>query len=197
MGNNRQLDSQQALDRLLVGNRRYTSMRQLHPRQTIVQRQNLIEGQYPFAAILSCSDSRVPSELIFDQGLGDLFIVRTAGHAINEVVIASLEYAVFVLRVPLIMVLGHGQCGAVTAVMTAQDLPGHLPQLTASLRPAMAGVNPAVEGAIDRAIRASSRFTATYLATHSSVLKASLDENNLRIVAGYYNMSSGGVDILE
>jgi carbonic anhydrase len=197
MVHSNQLDARQALDRLLVGNHRYTSMRQLHPRQTIVQRQILIEGQHPFAAILSCSDSRVPSELIFDQGLGDLFIVRTAGHAINEVVIASLEYAVYVLRVPLIMVLGHGQCGAVTAVMTAQDLPGHLPHLVASLRPALAGVNPAVTDAIDQAIRASSRFTAAYLATHSAVLQAALTENRLRIVAGYYDMSSGSVQVFD
>ncbi len=192
-----QLDSQQALDRLLVGNRRYMTMRQVHPRQTVIHRQNLVEGQHPFAAILSCSDSRVPSELIFDQGLGDLFIVRTAGHALNEVVIASLEYAVFALRVPLVMVLGHGQCGAVTAVVTAQDLPGYLPSLVSSLRPALASVNLAAADGIDEAIRANTRFTAKYLATHSTVIQQAMDQANLRIVAGYYDMSKGSVEVLS
>lgn len=103
------MNSEQALKRLLIGNRRYSALRQVHPRQTGTHRQTLVEGQHPFAAILSCSDSRVPSELFFDQGLGDLFIVRTAGHTVNELVRASLEYAVFALHVPLLLVLGHAR----------------------------------------------------------------------------------------
>jgi carbonic anhydrase len=187
----------QALERLLIGNRRYVALRQLHPRQSATHRQTLVEGQHPFAAILSCSDSRVPSELIFDQGLGDLFIVRTAGHAVGALVLASLEYAVFALHVPLIMVLGHAQCGAVKAVMSAQTLPGHLPQLAESLRPALAAIDPASEDALDQAVRASARFTAHYLTTESAVLHAAVDENYLKIVPAYYDLSTGGVQILE
>lgn len=189
----------EALERLLVGNRRYAAMRQMHPRQTTYHRQTLVEGQHPFASILSCSDSRVPSELIFDQGLGDLFIVRTAGHAVNDLVLASLEYAVYALHVPLIMVMGHAQCGAVTAVMRAEadHLPGHLPQLAALLRPAMSGVDTTSDDVIGHAIRANSRATARYLAASSPILGAALRADTLKIAAAHYDLATGLVELLN
>lgn len=194
----------EALARLLDGNERYTAMRQIHPHQSIVRRERLaLEGQNPFAAILSCSDSRVPSELIFDQGLGDLFIVRTAGHVVYELELASIEYAVHVLQVPLVMVMGHGECGAVTAVLKAQTLPGYLPRLAARLRPAVrevplaAGDDPATEAAtIDRAIRANTLYTADYIGQTSPVLRQARAQGTLRIVPAYYDMISGRVEVL-
>lgn len=193
------MNHDEALERLLIGNRRYAAMRQMYPRQTTYHRQTLIDGQHPFAAILSCSDSRVPSELIFDQGLGDLFIVRTAGHAVNDLVIASLEYAVYALKVPLIIVMGHAQCGAVTSVMRAEadHLPGHLPHLAALLRPAMSAVDPASEDAIDQAIQANSRTTVGYLASSSLILNAALQTDSLRIAAAHYDLATGRVDLLN
>jgi len=212
------MNHDEALERLLIGNRRYAAMRQMYPRQTYAamrqmyprqttyHRQTLIDGQHPFAAILSCSDSRVPSELIFvpselifDQGLGDLFIVRTAGHAVNDLVIASLEYAVYALKVPLIIVMGHAQCGAVTSVMRAEadHLPGHLPHLAALLRPAMSAVDPASEDAIDQAIQANSRTTVGYLASSSLILNAALQTDSLRIAAAHYDLATGRVDLLN
>jgi carbonic anhydrase len=187
----------QALELLLIGNRRYVGMQQLYPRQTMGYRQRLVKGQRPFAAILSCSDSRVPSELIFDQGLGDLFIVRTAGHAVNELVLASLEYAIFALYVPLVMVLGHAQCGAITSVMEARELPGNLPQLMATLRPAVAGINLEAGDAIEQAVRANSRFTAAHLSTNSDVLGQALSADRLKIVPAYYDLGTGRVEILS
>jgi len=187
----------EALERLLIGNRRYAAMRQVHPRQTTVHRQTLVEGQHPFAAILSCSDSRVPSELIFDQGLGDLFIVRTAGHAVNPLVLASLEYAVFALQVPLVMVVGHASCGAVTSVMEAHDLPGHLPDLADSLRPALAAVDTTEDDAIEQAIRANSCFTAAYLRDNSTVMAEATTADRARIVPAYYDLGTGLVEVLE
>lgn len=188
----------EALDRLLQGNQRYTAMRQIHPHQSIVRRETLAtEGQNPFAAILSCSDSRVPSELVFDQGLGDLFIVRTAGHAANDVVLASLEFAVLALRVPLILVMGHGQCGAITAVMQPQPLPGYLPQLVEQLRPAVADVLASGNDAIDQAVRANSRYTAATIGRTSPVLAEALARQQLGIVPAYYDMISGHVEVLE
>ena len=192
-----QLSHQQALERLLVGNRRYAAMRQVHPRQTTIHRESLVEGQHPFAAILSCSDSRVPSELIFDQGLGDLFIVRTAGHAVNALVLASLEFAVFALHVPLVMVVGHGQCGAVAAVMKGQTLPGHLPQLVAELRPGIEAVEPGSDDALDRAIKANSRYIAREMVTISPVLNEAVRDGHIRIVPAFYDLVSGRVDVLE
>lgn len=193
------MNQDEALERLLVGNRRYAAMRQMYPRQTTYHRQTLVEGQHPFAAILSCSDSRVPSELIFDQGLGDLFIVRTAGHAVNDLVLASLEYAVYALKVPLIVVMGHAQCGAVTAVMRAEadHLPGHLPQLAALLRPAMSGVDPAADDAIAHAIQSNSRATARFLAASSPILSAALHADVLKIAAAHYDLATGLVELLH
>ncbi len=153
----------EALERLLAGNQRYAEMKQQFPRQTNFHREALVEGQAPFATILSCSDSRVPSEMVFDQGLGDLFIVRTAGHTVNDLVLASIEYAVFALHVPLVMVMGHGQCGAVTAVVEGQALPGHMAQLAENLWPALRQVNRKADGAVEQAVHANARYTAASL----------------------------------
>ncbi len=191
------IHSEEALERLLVGNRRYAAMRQLHPRQTIMHRQTLVDGQNPIAAILSCSDSRVPSELIFDQGLGDLFIVRTAGHVVNELVLASLEYAVYVLHVPLLLVVGHARCGAVTAVMDAQVMPGHLPNLADHLRPAFNAVDRGADDAIEQAIRANSRLTAAALTRTSTILDDAVQAHRLKIVAARYDLSTGRVELLD
>ncbi len=194
---NTPITSEDALHRLLEGNQRYAAMRQLHPHQTIIDRESLLEGQHPFAAVLSCSDSRVPSELVFDQGLGDLFIVRTAGHVINELVLASLEYAVFALRVPLVMVVGHAQCGAVSAVMGMQTLPGHLPELVAALRPALEKADPQAEDALKQAIHANSRFAAAYLMAQSTVINEAVTAGRLKIAVGYYELHTGYVHLLE
>ncbi|MDX2137478.1 MAG: carbonic anhydrase [Chloroflexota bacterium] len=187
----------EALERLMMGNRRYVAMRQIHPRQTTVHRETLIDGQNPFAAILSCSDSRVPSELIFDQGLGDLFIVRTAGHAANDLVLASIEFAVHALKVPLVMVMGHAQCGAVSAVFKAVELPGHLPKLVTHLRPALAGIDPDTDYALEAATRANTRATAAYLVSSSTILMEAVQSDRLKIAMAYYHLESGRVDLFE
>jgi len=189
--------SNEALARLLEGNRRYMEMQQVYPRQTDGDRQMLVTGQNPFAAILSCSDSRVPSELIFDQGLGDLFIVRTAGHTVNELVLASLEYAVYVLQVRLVMVLGHQHCGAVTAVMHRQALPGHMPQIVDHLLPAVAQIETTARDAIAQAINANARYTAAEIGRSSPVLADAVSEKRLRIVAACYDLETGRVNLLD
>ncbi|PJF23344.1 MAG: hypothetical protein CUN56_01380 [Phototrophicales bacterium] len=187
---------QKALKQLIEGNRRFAAMKQKHPHQTHAHRQELVEGQHPFAAILSCSDSRVPSEIVFDQGLGDLFIVRTAGHTIDDLVIASLEYAVFVLKVSLIMVVGHEQCGAVTAVLTGQELPGHLPALAHHLNPALESIDTQADHAIETAIKINSCYTARTLINHSEVLRQATEADQLRIVPAYYDLKTGVIELL-
>lgn len=188
---------QEALELLLKGNERFAATQQVYPRQSSEHRKELVKGQNPIAAILSCSDSRVPSELVFDQGLGDLFIVRTAGHTINDLVIASLEYAVFALGVSLVMVVGHEQCGAVTAVMTDIVLPGHLPQLAENLRPALESVNKESENAIEQAIKVNSQFTAQYLMERSEVLRTAVEQDKLKIVPAYYELKTGIIRVLD
>ena len=189
--------SKEALDWLLAGNERYAAEQQEYPNQSITARLTLATRQNPFATILSCSDSRVPSEIIFDQGLGDLFIVRTAGHVVNGLVLASIEFAVYALNVPLIVVLGHQHCGAVTAVLKDQPLPGYLPELVDYLRPAVQNATPGSHDAAEEAVRANSRYTAAQIASSSRVLADAVDEGRLQIVPAYYHLETGRVTVLD
>ena len=127
----------QALARLMDGNRRYSQNKEQHPDETLARRMELQSSQHPFAVILSCSDSRVPPELIFDQGLGDLFVIRVAGNIVDDDGLGSIEYAVEHLGTKLIVVLGHEKCGAVSAAVASETAPGHLTALFAAIRPSV------------------------------------------------------------
>lgn len=127
----------EALELLRAGNARFTAGKCEHPHQDPPRRQALLSGQHPIAAVLSCSDSRAPVELIFDQGFGDLFVIRNAGNVVDDVVLASIEYAVEHLGVNLVLVLGHTQCGAVTAAMTGGQPEGHLGSILELIQPAV------------------------------------------------------------
>lgn len=188
--------SDEALQRLMIGNRRYVAMRPLHPRQNQTHRQAMLEGQHPFAAILSCSDSRVPSELLFDQGLGDLFIVRTAGHVISEVVIGSIEYAVFVLEVPLIMVMGHTQCGAVTSAVKGGELPGSIAVLAEKLHPVVERVRHQEGDILANAIKANAVQTARDLVASSAIIAAAVEAGRLMVVPACFDLESSAVELL-
>jgi carbonic anhydrase len=186
----------QALEKLMLGNRRYAAMRQIHPRQTSDHRNTLLEGQHPFAAILSCSDSRVPSELIFDQGLGDLFIVRTAGHAVNDLVLASIEFAVHALQVPLVMVLGHSQCGAVSSAIKGGAMPGNIARLVESFQPAVAAVQGHEGDMLENAIRANARLFAARIQATSTIIGEAVAQDRARVVPAFYDLSTGHVEVL-
>lgn len=187
---------EKALEKLMSGNRRYAAMRQVHPRQTSTHRHTLLEGQHPFAVILSCSDSRVPSELIFDQGLGDLFIVRTAGHVVNDLVIASIEYAVYALDVPLVMVVGHAQCGAVSSTINGGTPPGSIPHLVECIQPAVESVRDAEGDFLANAIRANSRLCASQIVAESAVIAKAVANGTLRVVPAFYDLATGSVELL-
>ena len=151
------------------------------------------EKQEPFAAVLSCADSRVPVELIFDQSIGHLFVVRVAGNIATSAMIASLEYGAAVLGTKAIMVLGHANCGAVKASIEAKAVPGQISALYPYIRPAVdqAGTN------LDAAIRANAKIQAALLRQSSPVLAEHIKQNQLKIVAGYYDLASGTVTVLE
>ncbi|MEU7056946.1 carbonic anhydrase [Streptomyces sp. NPDC046197] len=129
-----------ALDELLAGNRRYASGRPAHPHEGSDRRHLLATAQHPFAVVVGCVDSRVPPELVFDQGLGDLLCIRTAGQALDEAVLGSIQYGVEELRIPLVLVLGHERCGAVAATLehlrAGAPVPGHLGLLVDEIMPA-------------------------------------------------------------
>lgn len=186
----------EALDRLMQGNARFVAACCENPNRAPEWRARLLDGQKPFAAVLGCADSRVPPEVIFDQGLGDLFVLRVAGHVATGPILASLEYAVAHLGTPLVMVLGHSRCGAVTATLRKQATDGHLPALAALIEPACLQTRGAPGDPVDLTARAHAGLTVGRLRAESAILAAAEAEQRVAIVAAYYDLISGGVEVL-
>jgi carbonic anhydrase len=157
-----------------------------------ILKEHTVAKQEPFAAVLSCADSRVPVELIFDQSIGHVFVTRVAGNVCTPEVIASLEYGATVLGVPLIMVLGHDGCGAVKAAMDGKPVPGQISALYAPLRPAIERAGPD----LGAAIKANAQIQAGLLCTASPVIAALVKAGKIKVVAAYYDLASGKVAIL-
>src|SRR5512135_1757612 len=132
------LTPDQALTQLLRGNERFVAGWPDHPNQSALRRREVSDsGQQPFAIILACADSRVPPEIIFDQGLGDVFVIRVAGNVLDDIILGTIEYAVEHMHTPLVMVLGHDKCGAVTAAVQGVEVRNHIQALAEALRPAV------------------------------------------------------------
>jgi len=182
------------------GNERFVAGTPQHPRQDVERRAELANAQAPHAALFGCSDSRLAAEIIFDKGLGDLFVVRNAGQVISDSVIGSLEYAVAVLDVPLIVVLGHDECGAVRAAIDAEKpdatpLPPHIAQLIAPIRPAVKRV-PAEDGGepdILEVGREHLRDTVAELLERSELIGAAIAAGTLAVVGANYRLREGHV----
>jgi carbonic anhydrase len=191
-----ELTDDEALTKLLKGNVRYVEQQRLNPNQTDERRDSLIGGQSPYAIILGCSDSRVPPEIIFDQGLGDLFVIRVAGNVVDDIVLASIEYAAEHLHTPLLMVLGHTNCGAVGAALQDDELDGHLPSIAQAIEEAVESSRDAEGDTLDMTIRAHARITARHLRGSEPILKGLVDEGKLKVVAAYYDLDTGAVEIL-
>jgi carbonic anhydrase len=138
----------------------------------------------------------VPPELIFDQGLGDLFVIRVAGHVVDDAVLASVEFAVIVLDSSLVMVLGHTQCGAVEATISGGELPGSLSKLAAAIQPAVASAKEQPGDLVDNAIRTNANMTAVQLLTRSPLLKQATADEQVKIVAALYKLDTGAVELL-
>jgi carbonic anhydrase len=185
----------EALQRLLDGNQRYAAGRAIRPNQTTARRATVAGGQHPFAAILGCSDSRVPPEIVFDQGLGDLFVVRLAGNVADPVALDSLDYAVTHLGARLILVLGHERCGAVTAAVEGHEEPGDVGPMLAELRAAVAASKALPGNPVANAIRANVDLTVDNLRT-SKPLSAMVASGQLKIVGGTYHLATGKVEML-
>jgi carbonic anhydrase len=193
------LSSEAALDRLIKGNRRYVNG--ITKRHDFThEREALSTGQNPFAAILSCADSRIAPEYCFDTARGDLFVCRVAGNFGSDDIIASLEYAVSVLNTPLIMVLGHESCGAVDAtiksVKDGSTLPGYLPALVSAIAPAVNAVRGQSGDLLANATRENVRINVEKLKTASPILKSAFDDKNIRVVGAIYTLRAGRVDLL-
>jgi len=188
-----QLTSDQALERLLAGNRRFVEGRRTSDAEDLaILKQHTAEKQEPYAAVLSCADSRVPVELIFDESIGHIFVTRVAGNVASTDMIASLEYGAAVLGINLILVLGHANCGAVKAAIAGKEVPGQISALYLPLRPAVdqAGSD------LTAAIKANARIQARLLSTASPVIAGLIKSKRLKVAAAYYDISIGKVSML-
>jgi carbonic anhydrase len=184
------------VERLLEGNRRFVQARQRHPDATPRRRREVAGGQHPFAVVLACADSRVAPELLFDTGLGDLFTVRVAGNLLNDENVASIEYAVEHLHVPLVVVLGHERCGAVAAALEKKELPGHLGSLARGLAPAVAAAEGRQGDRLDLAVRANVEHVVQALRASHPILAEHAAKGALRIVGARYDLDTGEVELV-
>jgi len=215
----------EAISRLKEGNGRFTAGNPQHPHESVDERKymaansyenagiislgmtseqatkrraELAKSQHPFAIILSCSDSRVPPEIVFDEGLGDLFIVRVAGNVLNDEGLGSMEYAVDILGARLIVVLGHQSCGAVDAAMKTVaakgKAPGHIQSLVTAIKPV---VDSTPKGDLDTTIKANVKHVVDALRSSTPILKARVDSGDVQVIGGYYTLDTGAVTFLE
>lgn len=192
------VNAHEALVRLKVGNQRFVEGRSDHPRQDISRIKEVASAQRPFATIIGCSDSRVPNEIIFDQGLGDLFIVRTAGQVSTYASWGSIEFAEEVLGTKLIVVLGHTKCGAVSAAVNLPEVPGHIVTLVNAIKPAVDQARrdkPA--DLLDAAIRQNVIMQVEQLKALEPLLAKRVREGSIRIVGAVYHLDSGQVEFLD
>ena len=194
-----QISPDAALDRLIKGNARYAAgVSRRHDFKH--EREALVGGQNPFAGILSCADSRIAPEYAFDSGRGDLFVCRVAGNFASNETIASLEYAAAVLNVPLFMVLGHDNCGAVDATIKSlkdnTTLPGHLPSLVSAIAPAVKATEGKPGDRLANAIRQNVIDNIAKLKSATPILSAAVEQGKLKVVGGIYRLSDGKVEML-
>lgn len=186
----------EALNRLVEGNQRFVAGTATHPHQSVDRRTQLAQGQKPFAIILTCSDSRVAPELYFDQGLGDLFVIRNAGNVVDDHVLGSIEYAVEHLHVGLIVVVGHEKCGAVAAAVAGGKVPGHIGSIVESISPAVAKSRAQPGDKTDNAVRANARHSSDGVAHAQPIIEAATREGKVKVVAARYDLATGKVEIL-
>lgn len=194
-----ELTPEAALNEIMQGNRRYVQgITKRH--DFSADRAALVAGQNPYVGILSCADSRVSPEFAFDTSRGDLFVARVAGNFVNDDILASFEYGVAVLHTPLLMVLGHSGCGAVSSTIQSVDsgtaLPGHLPSLVAHIAPSVVSSKDQSGDRLTNAIRANVRHNVELLKTATPILSQAIDEKKLMVVGCYYNLSTGHVDMV-
>ncbi|MGH8000552.1 MAG: carbonic anhydrase [Brasilonema sp.] len=189
------LNPEAALQKLMEGNQRFIQHQPRHPDQSQMRLQEVAQAQYPFVTILSCADSRVPAEIVFDQGIGDIFDVRIAGNIATPEALGSIEYAVVLLGTPLLMVLGHERCGAVTAAVQNQVLLGEIGSFVKAIKPAIEKVKNQSGDAVENAVVANVHYQIEQL-KRSTLLTERLQSGKLKLVGGRYDLDTGTVSII-
>jgi carbonic anhydrase len=184
-----------ALQKLMEGNQRFIDHQPQYPDQSALRLQEVAIAQHPFATILSCADSRVPAEIVFDQGIGDIFDVRIAGNIATHEAIGSIEYAVVLLGSPLLMVMGHERCGAVTAAVQNESLLGDISTFVKAIKPAVEKVKSQPGDAVENAVVANVQYQIEQL-KRSQLLTEQVRSGKLKIVGGRYDLDTGKVTII-
>ena len=184
------------LQELKAGNDHHVAKRYQHPHQSAARQRELTGGQSPHAVILSCADSRVAPEIILDQGLGDLFDVRVAGNVAGDAELASIEYAAEHLHTPLLVVMGHQKCGAVTAAAEPGELGGHMPGLIAMILPAIASAKGRPGNLIDNAVRINVENVVAQIRTSKPLLQHLVEHGDFTVVGAIYSLDTGKVSWL-
>jgi len=189
----------EALQRLEKGNARFVAghLSSTTPATIAASRRKVAQGQKPFAIIVGCSDSRVGPEVIFDQRVGDIFVIRTAGEVVDPVALGSIEYAVAHLGSPLIVVLGHERCGAVAAAVAGAKEPGHIATVLKAIEPAVRQTKGQPGDAVDNAVRQQALDVERQLQNAGPILKQAVQSGTLKIVAARYDLDSGEVSLLS
>jgi carbonic anhydrase len=188
-------DPGKVLQELLDGNQRFVAGKLEHPNQSVARRQEIAPAQHPIASVLACSDSRTPPGLIFDRGLGDLFVVRVAGNVADEITIESLDYAVTHLGTRLVVVLGHQRCGAVIAAVEGHDEPGDVGPMLRELAPAARAAKKMKGDTVANAVRENVLMIVEKL-ENDPRLAAMVKSGEVRIVGGVYSLDSGEVKLI-
>ncbi len=190
------LSANQAIKKLKEGNNRFVSSKMVHPDETVQRRKELQSGQHPFVAILSCSDSRVPPEIIFDQGLGDLFEIRNAGNVLDDHVIGSIEYAVVHAGVNLVVVMGHEDCGAVKATIANAHDSVFIESLVQSIEPALKVSCGNGKELIDNVVKNHVEMTVKKIVSSDPIIADAVKNKGLKVIPAIYHLGSGKVEFL-
>jgi len=191
------VSSDVAMQRLKDGNQRFTEGKATHDHQSAERRAEVAKGQTPFAIVVCCSDSRVGPEIVFDQGLGDIFVVRTAGNVVDDVGLGSIEYAVEHFGTQLIVVLGHSQCGAVSATLSGGEVHGHVQAVVDAIKPAIENAKNEPGDALENAVRDNVQYSVKRLEASTPVLAERVKAGKLKIVGSVYDLESGRVKTVE
>jgi carbonic anhydrase len=185
------------LERLIQGNQRYVNSKTVCHEDWSAARTALVEGQKPFAVIVTCSDSRVPPEIVFDQSLGDLFVVRVAGNVVDDFAIGSIEYGVNILGANLVLVLGHSNCGAVDAVIKGLKFDNHIQEVLNAIQPAVASTKGESGNLLEKATKANVKNVEEKLKNSQPLLAKLLKNGTVRISGAYYDLATGKVEFLD
>ncbi|MBQ3310702.1 carbonic anhydrase [bacterium] len=192
------LSAEQALEKLKAGNENYVEQKLKHPHLTTDRRLEMKTGQHPFATVLSCSDSRVPAEIIFDQGLGDIFVIRNAGNVIDDAVLASMEYAVYHLGTKLVVIMGHQNCGAVAASMASNKETQYIESsIKSPIKHSVKKCEKEHKLTADNVTVENLNHDIDLIRQKDAKLAKYMEEHNVKVIKAYYSIDTGKVTFLD